>query len=74
MFLAHFAAGFAAKRVAPTVSLGALFAAAQFADLLWPNLLILGIEKLRIEPGITRVTPLDFAHYPDPPLRRSPGG
>jgi hypothetical protein len=64
MFLGHFAAGFAAKRLAPSVSLGALFAAAQFADLLWPNLLLLGIEKLRIAPGITAVTPLDFAHYP----------
>lgn len=64
MFLGHFALGFAAKRVAPPVSLGTLFLAAQLADLLWPTLLLLGYERVRIAPGITRVTPLDFEHYP----------
>jgi hypothetical protein len=46
------------------VSLGTLFLAAQFIDLLWPTLLLLGLESVRIAPGITRVTPLDFTHYP----------
>lgn len=64
MFLGHFAVGMAAKRVAPRVSLGTLFVAAQFLDLLWPTLLLLGIERVRIVPGITRMTPLDFEHYP----------
>jgi membrane-bound metal-dependent hydrolase YbcI (DUF457 family) len=41
-----------------------LFLAAQFVDLLWPTLLLLGIERVAIVPGITRVTPLDFEHYP----------
>lgn len=39
MFIGHFALGFGAKRWAPAVSLGTLFLAAQFADLLWPTLL-----------------------------------
>lgn len=64
MFLGHFAAGFGAKALAPKVSLGSLFLAAQFIDLLWPTLLLLGIERVRIAPGITKVTPLDFVHYP----------
>lgn len=64
MFIGHFAVGFAAKAAAPRVSLGTLFLAAQFIDLLWPTLLLLGIERVRIEPGATRVTPLDFEHYP----------
>lgn len=64
MFAGHFAVGFAAKRAAPQVSLGTLFLAAQFIDLLWPSLLLLGIERVRIEPGITAMTPLDFVHYP----------
>jgi len=64
MFLGHFGVGFGAKALAPKVSLGSLFLAAQFIDLLWPTLLILGIERVRIEPGITKVTPLDFVHYP----------
>ena len=64
MFLGHFGIGFAAKRCAPRVSLGVLFLAAQFIDLLWPSLLLIGIERVSIAPGITAVTPLDFEHYP----------
>lgn len=64
MFIGHFAVGFGAKAIAPRVSLGTLFLGAQFIDLLWPTLLLLGIERVRIDPGATRVTPLDFEHYP----------
>jgi hypothetical protein len=64
MFIGHFAVGFAAKRTAPGVSLVWLFVAAQLADLLWPILVGLGIERVRIAPGITAVTPLDFISYP----------
>jgi hypothetical protein len=64
MFIGHFAVGFAAKRVAPAVSLGTLFLACQLADLLWPNLVLLGIEHVEVEPGATAVTPLDFVSYP----------
>lgn len=64
MFLGHYALGFGAKRVAPSVSLGTLFLACQFADLLWPTLLVLGLERVEIDPGNTLVTPLDFVSYP----------
>jgi len=64
MFIGHFGIGFALKPLAPKVSLGTAFLAAQFIDLLWPSLLLLGMEEVRIAPGITRVTPLDFTHYP----------
>ncbi len=64
MFLGHFAVGLAAKPLAPRVSLGTLLLASQFIDLLWPTLVLLGIEQVRIEPGITAMTPLDFIHYP----------
>jgi membrane-bound metal-dependent hydrolase YbcI (DUF457 family) len=64
MFIGHFAVGFGAKRFAPGVSLGTLFLAAQFIDLLWPTLLLLGVERVQIAPGITAFTPLDFEHYP----------
>lgn len=53
MFIGHFAMGFGAKRFAPEVSLGVLFLACQLADLIWPNLVLLGIEHLSIEPGAT---------------------
>lgn len=64
MFIGHFGVGFGAKSVAPKVSLGSLFIAAQFLDLLWPTLLLLGAERVRIVPGATVVTPMIFEHYP----------
>ena len=64
MFIGHFALGFAAKRAAPRLSLAALFAAAQLADLIWPFLVAAGVEQVRIQPGITAFTPLDFISYP----------
>jgi membrane-bound metal-dependent hydrolase YbcI (DUF457 family) len=64
VFLGHYAAAFAAKRYAPTVSLGLLVICAQFIDLLWPLLLLAGIEHVEITPGITVMTPLDFTDYP----------
>jgi hypothetical protein len=64
MFIGHFAVGFAAKRVAPAVSLGTLFLACQLADLLWPTLVLVGVEVVEITPGATAVTPLTFVSYP----------
>src|SRR6185503_6424614 len=64
MFIGHFAVALAAKRAAPEVSLGTLFLAAQLADLVWPTLVLLGIESFAIRPGLTAVTPLDFTSYP----------
>jgi hypothetical protein len=64
MFIGHFGLGFAAKRLAPRASLGTAFLAAQFADLLWPVFLLLGMESVRIAPGATAVTPLVFESYP----------
>jgi membrane-bound metal-dependent hydrolase YbcI (DUF457 family) len=64
MFIGHFGAGFSAKAALRCVSLGTLFLAAQFIDLLWPTLLLLGVEQVRIVPGATAVTPLIFEDYP----------
>lgn len=64
MFIGHFGVGLAAKKVAPGISLGLLFIAVQFLDLLWPTLLLLDVEHVVISPGITRSTPLDFTDYP----------
>lgn len=64
MFIGHFALGFAAKRVAPAVSLGTLFLACQLADLVWPTFVLLGLEVVEITPGATAVTPLTFVSYP----------
>jgi membrane-bound metal-dependent hydrolase YbcI (DUF457 family) len=64
MFIGHFAVGFAAKRAVPSVSLGTWFIACELIDLIWPVLLLAGIERVSIQPGITAFTPLDFEYYP----------
>ncbi len=64
MFIGHFGVALAAKRVAPRTSLAALVFAAEFLDLLWPIFLLLGLEHVRLAPGITKVQPFDFYDYP----------
>lgn len=64
VFIGHYAVGFAAKQLAPKTSLGTLFLSVQLVDLLWPIFLLLGLESVRIDPGNTVVTPLDFYDYP----------
>jgi len=64
LFLGHFATAYAAKRVAPRASLGTLFAAAQLPDLVWPWLVVAGVEGATIAPGDTAFTPLRFDNYP----------
>jgi len=64
VFIGHYAVAFAAKRAAPRASLGTYVAAAAFLDMLWPVLLLLSIETVRIAPGITAFSPFDFVSYP----------
>jgi hypothetical protein len=64
VFLGHFGAALALKRVEPKLSLGTLFLAAQLTDVLWGAFLLTGWERVRIDPGYTAVTPLQFIDYP----------
>lgn len=64
MFLGHFALGLAGKRLAPRTPLAADLLAAQWADVAWPVFLLAGWEAVRIDPGNTPMTPLDFERYP----------
>jgi len=64
MFIGHYAVGFATKVAAPRASLGWHFAAVELLDLIWPLLVLLGVEQVRIAPGDTAFTPLEFIHYP----------
>ena len=64
MFIGHAALAFAAKPLVPRVSLALLLAATYWLDIVWPVFLLAGIEQVRIDPGNTAVTPLDFVHYP----------
>ena len=60
MFIGHIAVGLAGKRIAPSVSLATWLASVQLVDMLWPMFLLAGLEHVRIAPGITPFTPLDF--------------
>ena len=64
MFLGHYGVGLASKKIEPRASLGTYTLAAVFLDLLWPVFLLLGLEHVKIDPGNTVVTPLNFYDYP----------
>jgi hypothetical protein len=64
MFIGHLAVALVAKKAEPRVPLAAFVAAVFGADLLWPVFLLLGLEVVRIDPGNTAFTPLDFVSYP----------
>jgi hypothetical protein len=64
MFIGHFGLSFAAKKAAPKVSLGTLFIATQFVDILWPFLLVFHVEKMQVVPGYTKTNAFDFLYFP----------
>ncbi len=64
MFIGHNGLGFALKRVAPEVSLTALFTAVQLPDLLWPILLSTGKEAVKPVQGANGFLNLEFVSYP----------
>jgi hypothetical protein len=64
MFIGHAAVALAAKPLLPRVNLALPLAAAFWVDMVWPVFLLFGIEQVRIDPGNTAFTPLDFVHYP----------
>lgn len=64
MFIGHFAVAFGVKRVAPEVKLGTAVLAVTLLDVIWPLLVTAGIEVVKIDPGNTVFTPLDFVSYP----------
>jgi membrane-bound metal-dependent hydrolase YbcI (DUF457 family) len=64
VFVGHLAVALGIKRASPRTPLAALVAAAFGLDLLWPILLLIGVESVRVDPGHTAFTPFDFEHYP----------
>ena len=64
MFVGHLAVALGAKNIEPELPLGATVAAAFALDLVWPILLLAGIEVVRVSPGDTAFTNLAFESYP----------
>jgi hypothetical protein len=58
MFIGHFAVAFGAKKAVPRTSLATLVVAAQLLDLIWPVLVLLGVETVRIDAA----APSPFLH------------
>jgi hypothetical protein len=64
MFIGHFAVGLAAKKASPKINLGLLFIACQLLDLIWPVLILTGVEQVSVDHSATAVTPFNFSYYP----------
>ena len=64
MFVGHYGVSFAARKSGAFVPLWVLFIAVQLLDVGWALLVLLGIEKVRIVPGITASNPLDLYYMP----------
>jgi hypothetical protein len=64
MFVGHYSASFAGRAAEKRIPLWLLFIAVQFIDVLWSIFVLLGIEKVRIVPGITASNPLDLYYMP----------
>jgi membrane-bound metal-dependent hydrolase YbcI (DUF457 family) len=64
MFIGHYGPSFACKAWKPVVPLWVLFVAVQLVDIVWAVLVLLGIEKVRIVPGITATNPFDLYYMP----------
>lgn len=64
MFVGHLAVAMASKRASPETPLPWFIAAANACDLLWPFLLLAGVEHVTIRPGAMAFTPLVFGSYP----------
>ena len=64
MFIGHYGPGFAIKAIRPAIPLWLVFIAVQLVDVAWAALVLLGIEKVRIVPGITASNPLDLYYMP----------
>jgi hypothetical protein len=64
MFIGHYGVSFASKNSSPSIPLWVLFLAVQLLDVLWAPFVLLGVEGVRIVPGVTATNPLDLYYMP----------
>src|SRR5216683_2494469 len=64
MFVGHYGVSLAAKRGDRSIPLWVLFLAVQLLDVFWSLFVLIGVEKVRIVPGITASNPLDLYYMP----------
>ena len=64
MFVGHYGPALVGAAAKKTIPLWVLFLAVQLLDVFWSIFVLLGIEKVRIVPGITVANPLDLYYMP----------
>lgn len=64
VFVGHFGPSYAVKSLRPAIPVWLLFIAVQLVDVIWAVLVLLGVEKVRIVPGVTASNPLDLYYMP----------
>jgi hypothetical protein len=64
MFVGHYGPGLAIRAWRPELPLWLMFLMVQLVDIAWAVLVMAGVEKVRIAPGITAANPLDLYYMP----------
>lgn len=64
MFIGHYGVSFGGSAADRSIRLWVLFVAVQLLDIVWGVLVLLGVEDVRIVPGITATNPLDLYYMP----------
>ncbi len=64
MFIGHWAPALIAAAHPKAPRLGTLFVAGQLVDFGFFGLMLIGIEKMRVDPGISVMNPMDLYHMP----------
>jgi hypothetical protein len=64
LFTGHYSVSFAGRATEKRIPLWLLFIAVQWIDVMWSIFVLLGIEKVRIVPGITASNALDLYYMP----------
>lgn len=64
MFVGHYGTSYASKALGLSIPLWVLFIAVQLLDVFWGIFVLVGIERVRIVPGITATNPLDLYYMP----------
>ena len=64
MFVGHYAVSLALKKFEKRASLGILFLAVQFVDILFFPLVILGVERMNLVENFTQSTHFELVYMP----------
>lgn len=64
MFVGHYGPSYAGSAADQRVPLWILFLSVQLLDILWGVFVLMGVERVRIVPGITATNPLDLYYMP----------